>query len=387
MLSAPPPITAAERQQRVQALASGLGDAGASVAVIGSSGGLRYFTGLNWSPSERVVAALIHADGRLDYVAPQFEVGKIEAAAQLPGTILAWEEDESPFALIADRVRNGIIELDGHMPVWSWTALGRAAGVERLRDGSARLQMLRSRKSPAELALLSHAKRITLEVQRRAHASLEAGIKASELASFINDQHRLLGGEGGSFFCLISFGDDSCLPHGGETDRRLAEGDVVLIDTGTMMDGYKSDITRTYVFGEPSAVFRKVWEHERQAQMIAFEAARPGVACEDVDHAVRTYLAAQGYGPDYRLPGLPHRTGHGIGLDIHEAPYLVRGDRTVLDSGMCFSNEPMLVLPGQFGVRLEDHFYMTETGPNWFTRPAESLDNLFPDTPLQDDAA
>jgi Xaa-Pro dipeptidase len=377
MITFPPPISPQERKSRIAALAASLDRDGAGAALIGSSSGLRYFTGLNWSPTERIVAALVRADGTMVYVAPRFEVDKINAAAQIPGDILAREEDESPFALIAGHVGKGRLEIDGLMPVWAWSGLVRAMGAERLRDASARMQALRAHKSPPEIALLSHAKQITLEVQRRAHAHLQAGMRASEVAAFIDAQHRALGGEGGSFFCLVSFGPDTCLPHGGEEDRALTEGDVVLIDTGTMCDGYKSDITRTYVFGEPSPEVRQVWAHEKEAQAIAFEAARPGVTCESVDQAVRDYLAAQGYGPDYRLPGLPHRTGHGIGLDIHEGPYLVRGDTTPLGPGMCFSNEPMLVVPGAFGVRLEDHFHMNETGPAWFTEPSVSLDEPF----------
>jgi Xaa-Pro dipeptidase len=151
----------------------------------------------------------------------------------------------------------------------------------------------------------------------------------------------------------------------------------VLIDTGTQVDGYNSDITRTYVFGEPTAEMRRVWDAEKRAQAAAFEAARIGAPCESVDNAARASMGKEGFGPDYRLPGLPHRTGHGIGLEVHEAPNLVRGDVTPLAAGMCFSNEPMIVVPGRFGVRLEDHFYMTESGPRWFTEPSFSLDEPF----------
>ena len=152
---------------------------------------------------------------------------------------------------------------------------------------------------------------------------------------------------------------------------------MVLIDTGCQLQGYNSDITRTYVFGEPSTRQREIWNVEAQAQLAAFAAAQPGVLCEAVDAAARAVLEAQGFGPNYALPGLPHRTGHGIGLDIHEWPYLVRGDQTPLAPGMCFSNEPMLCVPGEFGVRHEDHFYMTENGPRWFTQPSPSIDDPF----------
>ena len=152
---------------------------------------------------------------------------------------------------------------------------------------------------------------------------------------------------------------------------------MVLIDTGCQLEGYISDITRSYVFGEPSDRQRQIWQLEQQAQLAAFNAAQIGTACGSVDEAARNVLAQAGFGPDYQLPGLPHRTGHGIGLDIHEWPYLVPGNPTVLAPGMCFSNEPMLCVPGEFGVRLEDHFYMTESGPRWFTQPSPSIDDPF----------
>jgi Xaa-Pro dipeptidase len=234
-------------------------------------------------------------------------------------------------------------------------------------------------KSPAELALMSQAKAKTLEVHRRAARILRAGITTTEVRRFIDQAHRALGADDGSSFCAVQFGVASAYPHGLPGEQRLSEGDIVLIDTGCRVQGYNSDITRTYVFGPASAEQRRVWEVEKAAQAAAFAAARPGVACEEIDAVARRVLTAAGFGPDYELPGLPHRTGHGIGLSIHEAPYLVRGDKTPLAPGMCFSNEPMIVIPDAFGVRLEDHFHVTETGARWFTEPQPSLDEPFPE--------
>jgi len=169
-------------------------------------------------------------------------------------------------------------------------------------------------------------------------------------------------------------GADSIVAH---LAPNLREGDVVLVDTGCAVEGYNSDITRTYVFGTPSEEQRRVWDAEKEAQQAAFDAVRPGVPCEEIDHAARRVLERRGFGPDYKLPGLPHRTGHGIGLSIHEAPYLVRGDGTPLRPGMCFSNEPMIVVPGRFGIRLEDHFHVTQHGAAWFTEPMPSIDEPF----------
>jgi Xaa-Pro dipeptidase len=370
--SGPAPIGTAERQARLTGLRRGMEAAGVETVLLGSTSSLRYFTGIDWYASERLLGALVHLSGELDYITPQFELEKIEGLISLPGEVLTWEEDESPWRLVADRIGSA-----GRMAVDERMAL---AMYRSLRDAGPLIHALRSRKSPAEIALMSHAKAITIEVHRRAREQLHAGQRASEVVRFIDDQHRALGGSGNSF-CIVSFAEDTSLPHGGEGDRALQPGDVVLIDTGTRIDGYSSDITRTYVFGEATPEVRRVWEAEKRAQAAAFDAARPGVACEAVDAAARRSLEADGFGPGYSLPGLPHRTGHGIGLDIHEGPYLVKGDSTPLATGMCFSNEPMIVVPGRFGVRLEDHFHMTDAGPQWFTRPQHSLDDPFADVP------
>ncbi len=379
--SVPAPIGAAERQARLAGLRRGMEAAGVETLLLGSTSSLRYFTGIDWYASERLVGTLVHASGGLDYITPRFELEKVEGLISFPGEILTWEEDESPWRLVADRIgTNGRMAVDERMALAMYRSLRAEIDDARLADAAPLIHPLRSRKSPAEIALMSHAKAITIEVHRRAHAQLRAGQRASEVVRFIDDQHRALGGSGNSF-CIVSFGEDTSLPHGGEGDRALATGDVVLIDTGTRIDGYSSDITRTYVFGEATPDVRRVWDAEKRAQAAAFDAARPGVACEAVDAAARRSLEADGFGPGYTLPGLPHRTGHGIGLDIHEGPYLVKGDATPLATGMCFSNEPMIVVPGKFGVRLEDHFHMTDAGPEWFTRPQHSLDEPFADVP------
>lgn len=375
-----PPITVAERQDRIAALAARLRADGLAALLVGPTASLRYYTGLDWHPSERLTGALIHADGRVQYICPRFELDKVAGltADAVAGDILTWEEEESPYALAAASLpEGGVLAIDDQAAAFIWLGLSRVLGADRVTDGGPLIVAQRSIKSAAEIALLTRAKAITLEVQRRTRHWLKAGVLTSEVKAFIDAEHRALGGEGGSWFCLVSFGDDTCLPHGGEGDRALAVDDVVLIDTGTLVDGYHSDITRTYVFGEPNDDFRRVWAHEKEAQARAFAAAVVGAPCASVDAAARDYLSGLGYGPDYRLPGLPHRTGHGIGLDIHEAPNLVRGDATPLAPGMCFSNEPMLVIPGKYGVRLEDHFYMTEDGPVWFTEPSHSLEDPF----------
>ncbi len=374
--SPPPPIGKDERRARVSALCEQMQGEGLAAVLLGSTSSLRYFTGVAWHPSERFTGAIVHANGRIEYVCPGFERDKVGQMIAVDGDILTWEEEESPYALIADRVARGRVGVDEQVQLFAYRGLSRVIDTERLADGGPIINRLRRSKSATELALMQHAKTITLEVQKRAWQNLKPGILASDVERFVDEQHRALGGSG-NVFCIVSFGEDTALPHGGEGDRALKEGDAVLIDTGTSIDGYNSDITRSYVFGEPTARLREIWNLEKEAQAAAFAAARPGAPCESVDAAARTVLARAGLGPDYRLPGLPHRTGHGIGLDVHEAPNLVRGDRTALAPGMCFSNEPMIVVPGIFGIRLEDHFYMQSTGPRWFTEPSHSLDEPF----------
>lgn len=375
----PPPIGAEERRRRIQALRLRMEKAGVRSVLLGSTSSLRYFTGIVWRPSERFLGALITAD-RIDYVGPGFERAKVESLISLPGDLHTWEEEENPYKLIAGLAGGETIALDGDLPLFMYRGLRREIADEKLLDAVPLTAPLRARKSPAEIALMQYAKSITLETQRRAHAHLKEGIKASEVARFIDETHRALGGSS-STFCIVAFGADTSLPHGPEKDRTLKGGEAVLIDTGCEVEGYNSDITRSYVFGDPTNAYRAVWNAEKEAQLAAFDAARRGALCESVDAAARRSLERRGFGPGYRLPGLPHRTGHGIGLDIHEAPNLVKGDRTPLDVGMCFSNEPMIVVPGEFGVRHEDHFYIAGDGPRWFTEPAHSLDDPFANAP------
>ena len=381
MTSNPAPISSAERQQRVTALRAAMDAAKLAAILIGPTASLRYFTGMSWHPSERFTGALIHASGGIDYICPGFEREKVSQIVGLPGDIHTWEEEESPYALIASLLKPGArIGLDDQVQHFVYLGLARVLGAERIANGGPMINALRRCKSAAEIALMTRAKQITLEVQRGAWKSLTPGVRTSEVARFIDGQHRALGGSGNTF-CIVSFGVDTALPHGDETDRALSEGDAVLIDTGCHIDGYNSDITRSYCFGDPPPRLREIWALEKEAQGAAFDAAKLGAPCESVDAAARAVLARAGLGPDYRLPGLPHRTGHGIGLDLHEAPNLVRGDATPLAPGMCFSNEPMIVVPGAFGVRLEDHFHMTESGARWFTQPSHSLDEPFAGVP------
>ena len=369
-------ITPDQRKARIERLRSAMQEQGFGALVLGATTSLRYFTGIPWHASERFTGAVITAKD-LIYVCPGFERDKVASLVTVPGDIRVWQEDESPYQVIAGAVGPGKVALDEHMPLFTYLGLRRAMGDERLVDGGPLVSGLRRIKAPEEIALMQHAMNVTLEVHRRAHDSLKAGSLVSETIRFIDREHKDFGSDYGNTFCLVSFAEDTTLPHGGESERALKEGDMVLIDTGCSFDGYNSDITRSYVYGEPSKRQREIWALEKEAQAAAFAAAQLGKPCESADAAARAVLVKAGLGPDYKLPGLPHRTGHGIGLDVHESPNLVRGDKTPLAAGMCFSDEPMIVVPGQFGIRLEDHFYMTESGPKWFTEPSFSIDEPF----------
>jgi Xaa-Pro dipeptidase len=374
------PITAAERETRIARARDIMARNGIDALLIGAGASLRYFAGIPWGASERLVALLITTSGEPIMVAPRFERGTLEADLAIGVELRLWEEDESPSELVAAALRDRgaqRLAIDPAMAFLFVQRLGRVAPSLELAEASIVVDGCRMYKSAAELALLQQAKSMTLEVHQRAARILRPGIRASEVVHFLDAAHRAIGAPGGNGFAIVQFGRATAFPHGLPGDAELAENDIVLIDTGCLVEGYHSDITRTYVFGNADADQRAIWNLEKEAQAAAFAAAEPGAPCEQVDHAARSVLEKAGLGPDYRLPGLPHRTGHGIGLSIHEPAYLVRGDTTPLAPGMCFSNEPMIVIPDRFGVRLEDHFYMTEQGPRWFTAPSEAIDRPF----------
>lgn len=368
----PAPISTAEREERITRLRDRMREQDIAAVLLGSTESLRYFTGLAWHQSERLLGALI-TPSALHYIVPGFEKSRVDTLPHIEGEVHLWQEEESPAALVSSLVgQSGSIALDESLPLFIYHSLAAKLGQERLVDGGPLIRSLRIQKSAAEIAIIQYAMNLTLEVQKRAHAMMKPGVQASEVVRFIDQQHRDLGGEGGSSFCIVSFGLATSLPHGADGDQTLQAGEVILVDTGTRIDGYHSDLTRTYVLDEPNAEFALAWAIERQAQQAVFDAAQLGSACGSLDDAARAVFAQHGLGPDYDLPGLPHRAGHGLGLEIHEHPYIVRGNGQTLREGMCFSNEPMLVYPQKFGIRLEDQMYMSASGANWFTRPAKS---------------
>ena len=366
-----PPIADAERAGRIRRLQQEMAKAGVDAVLLAATSNLRYFTGLVWGQSERLCGALITRRGFL-YIAPAFEESRVRSLPKLEGEVAVWQEDEDPAGLVARILGpEAKLAMDDAMPLFLYFAFEDVFGVERLANAGQLTRALRLIKSPAEIALIRYAMGLTLEVHKSVHAMLKPGMRASEVVRFIDEEHRRRAGQGSSF-CIVSFAEATALPHGAPYDQTLKAGDVILVDTGTRIDGYQSDLTRTYWLDEPSREDAALWRVERAAQQAVFEAAQLGAACSSLDDAARRVIDAAGMGPDYRLPGLPHRAGHGLGLDIHEEPYIVRGNGEALQAGMCFSNEPMIVAPERLGVRLEDHIYMDETGPVWFTQPSKS---------------
>ncbi|MGN6423248.1 MAG: M24 family metallopeptidase [Asticcacaulis sp.] len=372
-----PMIGLAERLARLDKARRLTRDLGADALLVGAGASLNYFAGVPWGASERLVAMLLPVTGEPIFICPFFERGSLEADLNITGDLRLWQEDESPYALIkqamADRGLSKIA-VDPAMSFEMVHRLGRETGLE-IREASPVIHGCRMYKSPAEIALMQQAKSMTLQVHQATARIVREGITTTEVINFIEAAHRKLGAAGNSFV-IVQFGRATAYPHGLPGVQTLRENELILVDTGCYVQGYTSDITRTYSFGEPTPEQRRIWDIEKEAQAAAFAAVEVGKPCEDVDYAARAVLEKHGLGPDYNLPGTPHRTGHGIGLSIHEPAYLVRGDRTPLAPGMCFSNEPMIVMPDAFGVRLEDHMYVTDNGATWFTEPQPAIDRL-----------
>jgi Xaa-Pro dipeptidase len=352
------------------------------VVYLNAGTNLTYFTGMKWYASERMVGAILPAVGIVQYIAPYFEIGTLNGFKIIDGPIHGWQEHQNPYSLFVEVLKQldisdaATIGIDESAPFFIFDGINNVQTGLNLINAQPVTAHCRMHKSDNEIALMQSAMDMTLAVHKATASMLYAGISTTEVEAFIKRAHQKVGAPG-NYFCIVLFGVATSFPHGVKDAQVLKKGDMVLIDTGCKVHDYLSDITRSYVFGEPTSRQKKFWNIEKSAQLAAFHAAKIGVPCEAVDDAARDYLASQYLGPEYQTPGCPHRTGHGIGLDIHEWPYLVGGNKTPLAAGMCFSNEPMLVVPDEFGIRLEDHFYMTDSGPRWFTEPSNNIDNPF----------
>jgi len=371
------PITPAERAARIANVQSLMQRDRIAALLVEAGSSLEYFTGIRWWRSERTTAALIPASGQAIVVTPFFEVPSVQESLEVEADVRPWHEDQSPFALIADAMR--AVGAAGPLAV-EWTT--RFFIVDHTRSvpgfgreivsGEALVNACRMIKSPAELALMQSSNDITLAAIRHTHGQTRAGMTAGDIRAILEGRIRELGGA--EPFSLVLLNEASAYPHGTAQPQAVREGSVVLIDTGCKWHGYASDISRTWVVGAPTKRQREVWETVKRGQEIVLEAAKIGAPVGDMDVAVRNHYEGLGWAKDYGLPGTSHRAGHGIGMDGHEPPNLMRADRTQLAAHMCFSNEPGIYIPGEFGVRLEDIWHMTAAGPKLFTPLAKSID-------------
>ena len=379
-VSVPQPISPAERQQRLAKARALMAQHGIGAVLVESGPSLDYFTGIQWWRSERLTGVVIPADGDPIIVTPYFEKPSIQEMLQVPAEIRTWQEDDDPLKVVADFVRerkvaNQPIGFEETNRFFLMDHLQQRLPSAAIVSANPVVRALRMIKTPAEIALMQAAADITAASLRYAGERTREGMTAAEIEAMIVAAHKQLGGDydGG----LVLIGEASAYPHGSKKPHVVKRGDVVLLDIGCGVHGYQSDISRTYVLGDPPAEVRKVFEQMRRGQDIAMAAAKVGAPAGSVDDAVRSAYESWGYGPRYNLPGTSHRTGHGIGMEGHEPVNLVHGEMTPLAPGMCFSNEPGIYLPGKFGIRLEDCFHMTEAGPKWFTVPPPSIDQPF----------
>ncbi|MDQ3139699.1 MAG: Xaa-Pro peptidase family protein, partial [Pseudomonadota bacterium] len=373
------PIGADERLARIARAQTLMRAAGMSALLIEPGASLTYFTGVRWGRSERLTAAILPVEGEIAIVTPHFEEPSVRESLKVPGEVRIWHEDADPLAVVAgflrDRKLTGPVGIEETVRFFAIDGLRRSMPGVIIVAGAPVVRGCRMIKSPAELRLMQTAADITIAAYRHTAPRIAAGMTPAEIGALMNGATRALGGN--PEFALILLGEASAYPHGTGKPQAVKDGEVVLMDCGCTVEGYQSDISRSFVFGEADAQERKVWNDMRRGQDIAFAAAQIGRPAGSVDDAVRAYYEKLGYGPDYKLPGLSHRTGHGIGMEGHEPINLVRGETTPLAPGMCFSNEPGIYLPGKFGIRLEDCFYMTPAGPRWFSQPPPSLDDPF----------
>lgn len=371
------PIGPEERRARLARAQSLMKSNGIGAVLIEPGSSLVYFTGVRWGRSERLTCVVIPVEGEPCMVTPFFEEPSIRESLGIAAEVRVWQEDEDPLRVVAGFLKDrklaarpvGIEETNRYFIV---NNLQRALPGVKIVTANPVVHGCRMIKTAPEIALMQAAADVTLAAYRWTVPRIEAGMTPGQIGALMASATEKLGGR--VEFNLILLGEAAAYPHGTGKPQKVTKGEVILMDCGCTVHGYQSDISRTLVHGPASAEQRKVWDHVRRGQAIAFEAAKLGTPAGHVDDAVRRYYVEQGYGPDYKLPGLSHRTGHGIGMDGHEPVNLVRGETTPLAPGMCFSDEPGIYLPGSFGVRLEDCFHMTESGPKWFSVPPDSID-------------
>ena len=375
------PISVDERKARIAKAQRLMAEQKIDAIFIEGTASCFYFAAMRWGQSERTFGVVIPAKGALAYVCPKFEEDRARELIQKPfgDEVRCWEEHESPYKLIAGIVKDrGVqyrrIGMEERVRFFIADGVRKEAAGFEIVDATPVTAGCRIYKSAAEIALMQRANDVTIEAYRAALTTMKPGMTQNELSANISAAFKALGFTGSA---SVQTGKWSALPHGSITPQKIQEGDVVMIDGGTSCEGYASDITRTTVMGKPTKRQIDVWTREKEAQSAAFAAMKIGATCESVDAAARKVITDAGFGPDYKVPGLPHRTGHGIGLEGHEWTNFTKGNTTPLAAGMCFSDEPMIAIPGEFGIRLEDCVYFTSEGAHFFTKQSISIDQPF----------
>ena len=376
------PITTGEREQRIEKARQLMRQNSIDAIMVMGGTSLVYFSNIHWWMSERAFALILPVKGNPFYVCPAFEEDRArEQISSSPGgnnpEIRLWQEDESPYQRIADGLKDRSIAT-GKLGMEETVRYVFSEGVSKAAPGlhivsatpvTAGCRMI---KSQHELELMKLANEVTLAAYEAAYLSTKEGMTQHDFGNMVQAAHAQQGFQGGA---SIQVGEYSALPHGSVKPQVIREGTILLMDGGCNVEGYESDISRTVVLGKPTDKMKQVFEIVHRAQSAALAAAKPGVQCQAVDAAARKVISDASYGPDYKH--FTHRVGHGIGMDGHEWPYLVRGNTQVLAPNMCFSDEPGVYIRGEFGVRLEDDMHITENGAELFTPQSKSLDEPF----------
>jgi Xaa-Pro dipeptidase len=371
------PIATAERQARLERARDLMHRHQLDAILLTGGSSLLYFTAAHWGQSERFFGVLIPAKGSCLCVCPSFEEGRareqLERGPLADARVLTWAEDENPYRVLTSGMQSiATLGVDERTPFVFSDAIAKTAPQLKIASATPVTAGCRMLKSLHELELMRIANQATLKVYEAVYKALAPGMTQGQAGAFISAAYERVGFRGAA---SVEVGSSSSLPHGSAAAQIIREGQVVMIDDGCTVDGYNSDITRTFVYGTASDEMKRVFDVVHRAQKAALEAARPGVECQAVDAAARQVIANAGFGPGYKY--FTHRLGHGIGLDGHEWPYLVRGNTLPLEPGMTFSDEPGVYLPGKFGIRLEDDMYITPEGAKLFTPPSPSLEHPF----------
>jgi len=377
------PISTEERRARIDRARGLMGRHGLDAIVLTGGTSLRYFTNISWGLSERLLAIILPRDGTPFIVCPFFERDRAEeqiSEGPLAGSgteVLTWHEHESPYALVAQGLRarqagSGTVGVEETVRWVFSDGIGAAMPGATLRSATPVTAGCRVIKSPAEQALMRLASEVTWKAYKAAYESLQDGMTQDDFGRLVAQAHQRQGFSGGA---SVQVGPYSALPHGSATPQVIREGTILLIDGGCTVGGYQSDLSRTFVLGKATDRMKQVFEIELRAQTAALRAAAPGVPCEAVDAAARKVISDAGFGPDYAF--FTHRVGHGIGMDGHEWPYLVKGNTLPLEPGMTFSDEPGIYIPGEFGIRLEDDMVITSTGAELLSAQSPSLEDPF----------